>query len=350
MGKPKPLIWRANGILWVIAMVGFGFGPYTESLNQFWVVCGIVCIFIFLICIFIFLRQGCPVGAPMKTRTPSAARRGLLVVVWGWVGLCISLAALGETKSGTIVVVGFSKEKIVVAADSRVHYSVSGKIRDDECKIVAVKENLLFVPIGRTGNQYAISSLDWDATREALKATSAERMDSIQDISDRWGESMVRLWDRDLTFNHEATLRSLDGNIFTLGLFLGIEKNKLSAVVVKVFYDGAAARSVPLYPDLGESMDFSAFGQIRTAGELKAGQTPFAKSEAAGWSARLTKIPRRDRDVRKAIRWAQLTISHEPTESYVGGPIDAVELSSTGVRWVQRKKLCSTSPAKSRPI
>ena len=286
----------------------------------------------------------------MTISTLSAVRRGLRSVVWGWIGLHISLAALGETKSGTIVVVGFSKEKIVVAADSRTHYSVSGKNRDDECKIVALKNDLLFVPIGKTGDQYAISSLNWDATQEAVKATSSQRMDSIQDISDRWGESMVQLWNRDLTSNRDVTLKTLDGNIFTLGLFLGIEKNKLSAIVVKVFYDGVAARSVPLYPELGESMDFSAFGQIRTAEELKAGQTPFAKSEAASWNARVTKIPRRDRDVRKAIRWAQLTISHEPQESYVGGPIDAVELSSTGIRWVQRKKLCSTRPAKSRPI
>src|ERR1700722_2238046 len=262
MDNPNHPIWRAIRILWVLSMFALGFWSLHGKLEPILLSCGIV-----FICIFIFLRHRYPEGLPMTISTLSAVRRGLRSVVWGWIGLHISLAALGETKSGTIVVVGFSKEKIVVAADSRTHYSVSGKNRDDECKIVALKNDLLFVPIGKTGDQYAISSLNWDATQEAVKATSSQRMDSIQDISDRWGESMVQLWNRDLTSNRDVTLKTLDGNIFTLGLFLGIEKNKLSAIVVKVFYDGVAARSVPLYPELGESMDFSAFGQIRTAEE-----------------------------------------------------------------------------------
>jgi hypothetical protein len=88
-------------------------------------------------------------------------------------------------------VVGCSKEKIVVAADSRTHYFVSGKSRDDECKIVAIKHDLLFVPIGTTGNQFAKSALNWDATDQARIAAN-QTANSVQEISSRWGESMER--------------------------------------------------------------------------------------------------------------------------------------------------------------
>ena len=89
------------------------------------------------------------------------------------------------------------------------------------------------------------------------------------------------------------------------------------------------------------AIEFGALGRNEIVNEVVAGTTHFARAEQRKWAAAERSISIKDRDVRWAIRLVQLTMEYHPQRADVGGPIDALEITRRGIRWVERKPGCN---------
>jgi len=70
-----------------------------------------------------------------------------------------------QSASGTVVVIGLSQTKIVIAVDSR-GFDDAGKYRDDICKIVRLDDHSVFTAAGNIIHAHDGRAL-WDAQDEA---------------------------------------------------------------------------------------------------------------------------------------------------------------------------------------
>lgn len=266
---------------------------------------------------------------------------------------CLSLASIllfgrADTEAGTIIVFGYSKHEFVVAADSRTHYSVSGRNQDDVCKIVPLTSNLLFMPVGKTGDIFvgpaylSAQNPTWDATEVAREIVRQTGDASLEGIAKAWGLRISELINRDLGIDREMTLRDLDGGIFSWGVFAGSDRGMVVVFLTKVSYDGTRAVWVSQQLPLVDKVEFSALGKIEVIQELVADETPFAREENERWVKYARQQSPHDRDILRVIRWVKLTIRRLPQKQLVGGPIDAAELTpSRGIRWHQVKEGCT---------
>jgi hypothetical protein len=268
--------------------------------------------------------------------------------------------ARAETNSGTIVVVGISRSKVVVAADSRVkHGTMDGfKYDDNNCKIITPSGKLIFV-IG--GNAQAGVEPDYDRTgfdgyleaRRLFTAVQTEagsksnavatKPDKIREIADKWQnaiEQRVRKID-------PKYLAQIKRDLVTSGFFAWLEPDgSISAFVKAVYRPGAQGQTEwDLYPR-NESMSFFSFGSdtaTNIAQELIDEKTDRAIKEARKWERDTVAIPSDQIDWRKAIRLVELTIYYHPLadKAEIGGKVDAVQLETgRGITWVQNEKKC----------
>jgi len=196
-----------------------------------------------------------------------------------------------RTRTGTIVVLGGSTDKIVVAVDSRTNVS-DGRIDDSQCKITRLRDrNLLFISTG-TASYYSPSmkSLSWDAEKIILKVNGGGGPKSIRGLATEWGESVAGAINealRQKPDSRNTILREVDpsNDGIVAGLFLGVEDRTLVAFDNVVEYRfGQATPDLKPLPLTGQ-MTFGGFGKTRVVDELLAGKTPFAKAEAQRWQA-----------------------------------------------------------------
>src|ERR1700682_2632799 len=85
--------------------------------------------------------------------------------------------ASAQIKSGTVIAIFFSEDKVVLAGDSRVvlmQEGVSGQHRDDECKIFALKNNVIYAASGMIAHDFLPGEIGaaWNAHREAVQIAS----------------------------------------------------------------------------------------------------------------------------------------------------------------------------------
>jgi hypothetical protein len=87
----------------------------------------------------------------------------------------------------------------------------------------------------------------------------------------------------------------------------------------------------------------AAFIATETIREFLAGKTDRAIKEAEEWNRKMLAMAPDQRDVRKAIRLVELSITYHPAAQMadIGGKIDAVQLEpSRTITWVQNEKKC----------
>ena len=109
--------------------------------------------------------------------------------------------AFAQIDYGTIEVIYFSQDKIVIAADSRnVSHASLDLPNDSACKIVALDGNAVFVSSG--GTAYQTNAIfdrvnPWTNNDEAriayqeILATRSTSRGYIKQIAEKWGESIV---------------------------------------------------------------------------------------------------------------------------------------------------------------
>ncbi|HXN99720.1 MAG TPA: hypothetical protein VN881_11650 [Candidatus Acidoferrales bacterium] len=272
-----------------------------------------------------------------KTRVPA-------VVV---MALASSLGAESDAQSatGTLVVIGWSQTKIVLAVDSR-GFDDAGKHRDDICKIVRLDDRSVFTAAGTIIHAHDGHAL-WDAQEEARhafqEAQKAGTSRLLRAAARSWGEHMVASVDRALAADPPGSTKMVENNIFLTGVFLGYQNGATAMYQVEIAYDpGTRQAREKFYAERPRAtMHFAALGRNEIVSEVVAGRTHFARVEQRKWAVAERSIASRDRDVRWAIRLVQLTAEYHPQKIDVGGPTDALEITRRGIRWVERKPGCN---------
>src|ERR1700735_1459580 len=250
-----------------------------------------------------------------------------------------------QSTTGTVVVSGGSLAKIVIAVDSR-GFDDNAKYRDDICKIVRLDDHSVFTAAGNIIHAHAGQAL-WNAQTEASNSfkqaqkTASPRL--LKTASKNWGDHMVASINKALSVDPSGSKLMIEHDIFLTGVFLGFENVFTASYKVEIpFHPATRQAKQNFYTEHHRrTIQFAALGRNAIVTEVVADKTHFAKVEQRKWTASERNIPLRDRDVRWAIRLVQLTMEYHPKKIEVGGPIDALQITRKGIRWLQRKPECN---------
>jgi hypothetical protein len=269
--------------------------------------------------------------------------------------LTVTSFALNTTvvkHSGTIVVFGLSKNKIVVAADSR-GTGDFGETNDHLCKIIALSDKFVFASNGMA--DFSMEAVSPSSKRIVIMDASKEAklaFESVPPGSDDFLAKVAVLWGRHVssilnsaiaTYGPTPVFGSRSDNPITQGYFFGkFLTGGLTFYLENIARQGNSVSfdSVPEALPLSDTIIYGGNGVTNTVDELREGKTERAKRDAA--QRELLIFPIDDWDVRKAVRWVQLTLDDHPgKDSPVGGPIDSLTFTPVGgVRWYEQKKEC----------
>jgi hypothetical protein len=275
-----------------------------------------------------------------------------LEVAAGILLLFTATQAVAQFKSGTIIVVGYSKHKVVIAADSRKGSADDAAYRDDSCKITALNDKFLFAPSGRIVDVTG-GIVGWDAADQA-KA-------SLATIMKRFGNSMeftppslagdvADLWEELIGQNIADHIRPEElaklkpNELYVDGVFISVGETDAQVSHAVVRRDGktSAMFSPPVETaGLTDKIVFKAFGgKAPTFFEFLNATSDRAKKESLTTVKLAKKWPPQESAARLEIRFVDLVIRYSP-HSDVGGPVDAAELTvGHSVHWIQRKPNC----------
>lgn len=245
-------------------------------------------------------------------------------------------------EGGTIIVAACSRERIVIAADSKASFRADG-FQDEVCKLATPARKLLFAASGLVGVG------DWSAAEEARSAALRIVGDNPY-LSGSTLNSVAEAWARAMA----AKIRTLPPSIFggpqaesqTAALFAGLDRadevNLARATVQPVAAAGgrmdARTNVLPIEVPATETR-YLAFGMPAIAMEFLAGKTPRAQAEVAQWKSYFAGSADIAEDI--AIRLVELTSYFEPRKDLVGGATAAVRMDGkSGVRWLRRPPAC----------
>jgi hypothetical protein len=302
-----------------------------------------------------------------STPVPVKLKRFVLVVAC----LVLTAQAWSQARSGSIVVLGRSRQRVVIAADSRVNLG-NGKYEDTSCKIVALSDKFIFAATGIVGDSSYLlpEDLRFDATEEARRVfLEYSRMPEnfldlgmVGTLASNWGTAMARNfreaaeaspaslqeWLKRVELSHESP--------FIVGVFAGLESDgEISVYSVSVDYVQPHAGPAPSEPYFLTSMPFSddfpddfpiltPFGMPEIVHEIGDGRSDRAKQEIDVRLSLQKTLSAEAYARRQVIRMVDLTIAYHPKQEFVGGKIDAIELPRAGrIHWVERKENCPSN-------
>jgi len=270
--------------------------------------------------------------------------------------------AESQINSGTVVVVGISKDKIIMAAESRGFGgkdALGNKIyHDGICKLAALNGKILYGATGLIADYSEVlpPELHVDAMVAARKAfgEAPKRMsmlktdDLVQSVADGWHTNVSWSFIDASAFEIDRWLSEFGlktKQIGITGIFGGISPNGEIRVLVRSFgckkpnwlpatntayekiihcnpiFDGT---SIPSTPDL----KWYAFGVTDITSK---------NIDPVSRQVRWTNL----KDWQIAVRLVDLTIAFSKDKDFVNKPIDAVELQRDGiVTWFQNEQGC----------
>jgi hypothetical protein len=251
----------------------------------------------------------------------------------------------GQSATGTVVVIGWSQTKIVLAVDSR-GFDDAGKHRDDICKIVRLDDHSVFTAAGNiihAHNGYSLWDAQDAARRAFQEAQKAGTSRVLRTAAQSWGEHMVASINQALVADPSGSTKMVEDNIFLTGVFAGFQNGATALYQVEIAFDPATRQArEKFYTERPRpTVRFAALGRNEIVSEVVAARTHFAKVEQRKWATAERSIASRDRDVRWAVRLVQLTMEYHPHKIDVGGPTDALEITRRGIRWIERKPGCN---------
>ena len=250
--------------------------------------------------------------------------------------------AFPQVKTGTVIVVSYTKNKIIIAADSLVTIQKpDGRIEKNRhaCKISALDKKVVFASAGGLGE------IDkWSASEEARlaykRALLKHNPDFSAQITYEWATAVAPLITTTY-LNHKAAMDSMiPTGILGTGIFAGVDdKGELWLTRVEFYVKRSMGDTVEYRPfkiNLGECAPVCAVGRTDILREFSGLTSNRAKIEAAKW-----KPPRGvPADVARVIHFVDLTVTYDPTGD-VGGPVDAAVIKRNGsVQWFRKKRDC----------
>ena len=245
---------------------------------------------------------------------------------------------------GTLIVIGHSKVKIVVAADSRNLGSIGSVPSDNTCKILPLNSHSIFTAAGFTAHR-DLGRVYWDGFKEATNAfnhhsTGSPRILRLAAIE--WGNSVAKQINEALKLDKAGIIPMIEQHTFLTGLFMGFENGSTAMYQVMIKFNPRFQRAEEYLEKEKQrpSLYYGGLGRPEIVNEVLNDRTDFAKSEIQKWNVLRRPIPIDDRDVFWAIRLVSIGMTYGINKEEIGGPIDALEITSRGTRWVQRKAEC----------
>jgi hypothetical protein len=262
-----------------------------------------------------------------------------------------------QVGSGTIVVLDFSKDKLAIAADSRVTFD-DRPPEDSFCKIEVFRHRIAFTEMGAIGFRRGSSDplLGWSNSALAHRSVLAEENSSkdpdseIKDIASVWANTLASYWRSAYQSDRDAVDRVIANS----------HNAPITAAVFAETRNGAIHWrfvAVSFFPEMnppiqaitgemhhcwpcGQGEKVCAMARPAVPEEFCTQTSPRAKDEAAHWTPSAELADKVDREALHAIRLVDLTIGFDPIKG-LGGPIDVLELHNDGtVNWVSRKQHC----------
>jgi hypothetical protein len=263
--------------------------------------------------------------------------------------------AIAQVRSGTVVLIGYSKNKIVIAADSR-QAEEGGPYHDDACKITALNNKFVFTATGRIFDVAADGRIWWNAPTQAREAfASASKQSRLpghtlaRDATDLWSQAMRENIASHIRPQEFATLRP--NSNYVDGFFAGLGTTgdvQTGYAVIGPVVDPAAGRramgsTTTNEMSLNNTISYLVLGEGTTIfHEFFDAATPRARAETVITRKQSKKWSRSEADARMVIRMTELIIQYADYPDYVHGPVDAAEIDKGGtVHWIQRKPNCT---------
>lgn len=270
-----------------------------------------------------------------------------------------SQSAFSQTESGTVVIVGYSHNKIVIAADSRRVSQKDGGYLDDSCKVTALDDKSIFSAVGKAQSTGVDNAVEWDAAREARASfvnsphlQTDDPGDFLNRVTGEWGRIMgTELVQHAQSIGIDAMV---DGQEVITGIFAGTNETgalhlSIQVIAIKKPPNGPEGLFIPRprVVTITDAFQVKPLGESDVFYEFTNSKTKRSKR----WATTLAKDGRqsKDRDALKVIRLVELTRDYgadtvtvgNVTVRIVGGDTDAAELNlGEKVQWIQRKSAC----------
>jgi hypothetical protein len=245
----------------------------------------------------------------------------------------------------TSIIVDFTEDRIIIAADSRAIDSQKQAPRDDYCKLTVVGNNILFASAGNTAYLPHDSSdlaPEWHAENDATRAFETASNHDLQSMGMNWATSVANHF----KFLYSINPRKVEEDVarqnggFVLGLFAGTDTSGALAVYqVSIFWDNwnKNISVLPLFLPIQariETLSPQIYSPNATTQELITGQTERAKHATEEWKKRVRGNPKAETGV---LRLEFLIDETAKFDSSVHSPINAVSISSKGVKWLRNE-------------
>lgn len=270
--------------------------------------------------------------------------------------LLMPYPARAQVGSGTIVVFNFSKNQIVVAADSRMVRDQNINAPDDSyCKIAALSHQFIFTAVGHNNFASFVPTLlqSWDnieLARDAVQNTPDEGDEGvfINAIATYWANTVGARWNSLYRWDPLGTAQKAETSHGQLTAGIFIQANGLLLRGIAVSFNSANPSAPIQYVIATDVGNCWSCGQEQGARICAAGNyldfvADFCKKRKKNTKVTVrTPLTKATPHVKLAVKIAELTVdAYEKTEGNVGGPVDAVTISNDGkIIWNARKPNC----------
>jgi hypothetical protein len=276
-------------------------------------------------------------------------RKFALVV---WLVMLTAYPALPQVSSGTVIIVNSSKDKLVVAADSRGVYANRKRPPDDlQCKLATFDHKVLFatgLAAVRRRNSADDPVGDWrniDVAGIAVKSVDGtlQGEERIHAIAQGWAELLADKW-ASFYWAHPATVIQMaveNNGILTYAIFAQAWKGVIYQQLIAVGFDQAKIPPIAVSTfsltscwacGQGSGTSLCALGQVDIPTELcSQGRSQRRPTKHKGRFSLQESL---------AVDVVDETSLRDPTKT-VGGPTAALELTRTGnLRWLVNPNHC----------
>lgn len=271
--------------------------------------------------------------------------------------MLLASAAFAQITSGTIIILNFTKDRLVIAADSRGVNTDTWVPHDNECKIAEVDQRLIFTSVGNARRKRS-SGPDpvngWDnaeTTRAAFRSVRQLPTEEAQTrtIAKTWADAIAANWQSLYRSEPEKVTRVLSKNGgLTVGAFAEANMGTIYFRAAQIRFDQSRASvGDPIEPEfierLSDCWDCGDGNRICAMGKHFDVAAKFCAQTKANDRIKVrTQLKGANRSVKLAVKIAELTIdAYAKTPGDVGGMVDAVTLKNNGsISWNAIKQSC----------
>jgi hypothetical protein len=265
--------------------------------------------------------------------------------------LIVYTAQAQVSYSGTFVIIDTMKDKVVIAADSRVGVpGIDVPPNDDYCKISTFHDKIVFTAAGISeffGSNFPFNPL-WSnisVLKESIHAVGANV--NINAVAEEWERRMVLNWWLAYTKNPHGVRAIAAQGIFVMAFWATIDDTESTPVerLSMIEWDEGMpipivvthSARIPVYcSDCGfVGHQFCGLGDIQVMAQTCLSKTLYWQAWRASFSVR--HIP----EWNIASDFVAFTEEYSP--GHVGGAIDLLELDRSGIHWLAKKENCPES-------